>query len=209
MPCYRHPRPAIAVGPIGHILKGSTTPRERSPADRMIEKRPYLQELDEAISRGTHATRLQALWHATDLLIGGSPRNHGLTLRAHHPHDLLGVACTAYEPSLWASATAFLAIPPLQRARHRICWPQENHIADGVFTQLGSQKYMPSVPRSQIVLISPALARFAAQRPKLKLATACVWSAEGPRTRRGLSEVRFETGSKISNRFEPGRRICS
>jgi hypothetical protein len=37
----------------------------------MIEKRPYLQELDEAISRGTHATRLQALWHATDLLIAG------------------------------------------------------------------------------------------------------------------------------------------
>ena len=126
----------------------------------------------------------------------GCPRNHGLTLRAHHPHDLLGVACTAYEPSLWASATAFLPIPPLQRARHRNRWPQENHIADGVFTQLGSQKYMPSVPRSQIVLISTALARFAAQRPKSKLAMACVWSAEEPRTRPGLSEVRFEIGSK-------------
>jgi len=71
MPCYRHPRPAIAVGPIDHILKGSTTQRERSSGYRMIEKRPYLRELDEAISRGTHATRLQALWHATDLLIAG------------------------------------------------------------------------------------------------------------------------------------------
>jgi uncharacterized protein (DUF2336 family) len=37
----------------------------------MTEKRLYLEELDEAISRGTHATRQQALWHATDLLIAG------------------------------------------------------------------------------------------------------------------------------------------
>jgi uncharacterized protein (DUF2336 family) len=37
----------------------------------MAEDRSYLKELDEAISRGTHATRLQALWHATDLLING------------------------------------------------------------------------------------------------------------------------------------------
>jgi uncharacterized protein (DUF2336 family) len=37
----------------------------------MSEDRSYLQELDNAISRGTHASRLQALWHATDLLITG------------------------------------------------------------------------------------------------------------------------------------------
>ena len=37
----------------------------------MAEDRSYLKELDEAISRGTHAARLQALWHATDLLING------------------------------------------------------------------------------------------------------------------------------------------
>jgi uncharacterized protein (DUF2336 family) len=37
----------------------------------MAEDRSYLKELDEAISRGTQATRLQALWHATDLLING------------------------------------------------------------------------------------------------------------------------------------------
>ena len=37
----------------------------------MLKNRLDLQELDEAISRGTGATRLQALWHATDLLIAG------------------------------------------------------------------------------------------------------------------------------------------
>ena len=37
----------------------------------MTENRLYLQELDEAISRGTDDTRLQALWHATDVLIAG------------------------------------------------------------------------------------------------------------------------------------------
>jgi uncharacterized protein (DUF2336 family) len=37
----------------------------------MSENRSYLQELDSAISKGTHASRLQALWHATDLLISG------------------------------------------------------------------------------------------------------------------------------------------
>jgi uncharacterized protein (DUF2336 family) len=37
----------------------------------MSEDRSYLQELDDAISKGTHASRLQALWHATDLLITG------------------------------------------------------------------------------------------------------------------------------------------
>jgi Uncharacterised protein conserved in bacteria (DUF2336) len=31
----------------------------------------YLAEIDQAITRGTAATRLQALWHATDLLIAG------------------------------------------------------------------------------------------------------------------------------------------
>jgi hypothetical protein len=37
----------------------------------MNKDNSYLHEIDEAISRGTHATRLQALWHATDLLIAG------------------------------------------------------------------------------------------------------------------------------------------
>ena len=37
----------------------------------MTESRSYLQELEEAISKGSHQTRLQALWHATDLLIAG------------------------------------------------------------------------------------------------------------------------------------------
>jgi uncharacterized protein (DUF2336 family) len=32
----------------------------------------HLQELDEAISRGTPESRVRALWHATDLLIAGS-----------------------------------------------------------------------------------------------------------------------------------------
>jgi len=32
----------------------------------------YLQDLDEAISRGTAESRQRALWHATDLLIAGS-----------------------------------------------------------------------------------------------------------------------------------------
>ena len=30
-----------------------------------------LQELDEAISKGTPESRLKALWHATDMLIMG------------------------------------------------------------------------------------------------------------------------------------------
>ena len=37
----------------------------------MADSRSYLQELDEAISGGSQVTRLQALWHATDLLIAG------------------------------------------------------------------------------------------------------------------------------------------
>jgi len=37
----------------------------------MSDDRSYLRELDNAISKGTHASRLQALWHATDLLITG------------------------------------------------------------------------------------------------------------------------------------------
>jgi Uncharacterised protein conserved in bacteria (DUF2336) len=37
----------------------------------MTENRSYLEVLDEAISRGTQASRLEALWHATDLLIAG------------------------------------------------------------------------------------------------------------------------------------------
>ena len=37
----------------------------------MTSDSSYLQEIDKAITTGTHATRLQALWHATDLLIAG------------------------------------------------------------------------------------------------------------------------------------------
>jgi uncharacterized protein (DUF2336 family) len=38
----------------------------------MAITRTHLQELDEAISRGTPESRVRALWHATDLLIAGS-----------------------------------------------------------------------------------------------------------------------------------------
>jgi len=38
---------------------------------QMIEPAPFLQELDEAVSRGSAESRLRALWHATDLLIAG------------------------------------------------------------------------------------------------------------------------------------------
>jgi uncharacterized protein (DUF2336 family) len=38
----------------------------------MTMTRTHLQELDEAISRGTPESRVRALWHATDLLIAGS-----------------------------------------------------------------------------------------------------------------------------------------
>ena len=31
----------------------------------------FLQDLDEAVSRGTAKNRLRALWHATDLLVVG------------------------------------------------------------------------------------------------------------------------------------------
>jgi hypothetical protein len=31
----------------------------------------FLQELDDAVSRGSPESRLRALWHATDLLIAG------------------------------------------------------------------------------------------------------------------------------------------
>jgi uncharacterized protein (DUF2336 family) len=37
----------------------------------MIEPAPFLQELEEAVSRGSAESRLRALWHATDLLIAG------------------------------------------------------------------------------------------------------------------------------------------
>ena len=36
-----------------------------------MDGRSYLEELDNAISLGTRETRLQALWHATDLMITG------------------------------------------------------------------------------------------------------------------------------------------
>jgi uncharacterized protein (DUF2336 family) len=38
---------------------------------RMIEPGSFLQELEEAVSRGSAESRLRALWHATDLLIAG------------------------------------------------------------------------------------------------------------------------------------------
>jgi uncharacterized protein (DUF2336 family) len=38
---------------------------------RMIESGSFLQELEEAVSRGSAESRLRALWHATDLLIAG------------------------------------------------------------------------------------------------------------------------------------------
>ncbi|MGH6702853.1 MAG: DUF2336 domain-containing protein, partial [Bradyrhizobium sp.] len=37
----------------------------------MNEARSFLQELDEAVLRGSAESRLRALWHATDLLITG------------------------------------------------------------------------------------------------------------------------------------------
>src|SRR5665213_929152 len=37
----------------------------------MIEPKSFLQELEEAVSRGSAESRLRALWHATDLLIAG------------------------------------------------------------------------------------------------------------------------------------------
>src|SRR5882757_1835723 len=38
---------------------------------RMIESGSLLQQLEEAVSRGSAESRLRALWHATDLLIAG------------------------------------------------------------------------------------------------------------------------------------------
>lgn len=37
----------------------------------MSEPRSFLQELEDAVARGTPETRLRALWHATDVLIAG------------------------------------------------------------------------------------------------------------------------------------------
>jgi uncharacterized protein (DUF2336 family) len=37
----------------------------------MPEQRSFLQELDETVARGTRQSRLEALWHVTDLLIAG------------------------------------------------------------------------------------------------------------------------------------------
>jgi hypothetical protein len=37
----------------------------------MIETGSFLRELEEAVSRGSADSRLQALWHATDFLIAG------------------------------------------------------------------------------------------------------------------------------------------
>jgi uncharacterized protein (DUF2336 family) len=38
----------------------------------MTQAKSYLQDLDDAISRGTTESRTKALWHATDLMIAGS-----------------------------------------------------------------------------------------------------------------------------------------
>jgi uncharacterized protein (DUF2336 family) len=38
---------------------------------QMTEPAPFLQELEEAVSRGSAESRLRALWHATDLLMAG------------------------------------------------------------------------------------------------------------------------------------------
>jgi uncharacterized protein (DUF2336 family) len=37
----------------------------------MLEAGLFLQELDDAVSRGSAESRLRALWHATDLLMAG------------------------------------------------------------------------------------------------------------------------------------------
>ena len=37
----------------------------------MAEPRSFLQDLEDAVSRGTPESCLQALWHATDVLITG------------------------------------------------------------------------------------------------------------------------------------------
>src|SRR5258707_13790131 len=37
----------------------------------MSQSKSFLQDLDEAISRGTPESRVRALWHATDILIAG------------------------------------------------------------------------------------------------------------------------------------------
>ena len=37
----------------------------------MVQAKSYLQDLDDAIARGTPESRKRALWHATDLLIAG------------------------------------------------------------------------------------------------------------------------------------------
>ena len=41
----------------------------------MSQSKSFLQDLDEAISRGTPESRARALWHATDLLIAGRYRD--------------------------------------------------------------------------------------------------------------------------------------
>src|ERR1700757_4644241 len=61
---YSHSSPTIA-----------DRPRLRTAADyqgfRMNQVKSYLEDLDDAISRGTAESRSRALWHATDLLIAG------------------------------------------------------------------------------------------------------------------------------------------
>src|SRR6202012_2336284 len=37
----------------------------------MIEPKPFLMELEDAVSRGSAESCLRALWHATDVLIAG------------------------------------------------------------------------------------------------------------------------------------------
>src|SRR6202453_4592913 len=37
----------------------------------MTERKSFLAELEDSVSRGTPESRLRALWHATDILIAG------------------------------------------------------------------------------------------------------------------------------------------
>jgi hypothetical protein len=47
----------------------------------MTEASSFLQELNEAVLRGSRENRARALWHATDLLIAGRYRRSDLGFR--------------------------------------------------------------------------------------------------------------------------------
>jgi uncharacterized protein (DUF2336 family) len=53
-------------------LRGQLRPRpSKEKQKKMTEKKSFLQELDDAVLRGTPESRARALWHTTDLLIAG------------------------------------------------------------------------------------------------------------------------------------------